>query len=633
MIIVANDFSATNWTQTIADAVDWIFKESDKMNRPCVINISAGTYLGSHDGIDLPAQYIDSIMNAQPGRIVVGAAGNAGGVPGFHLHAKVNGDTSFTWFKVNPSTGFGGPAVFAELWADSAQFNQITFSIGATDTSTWTDTTFVYANIKQRLDTLITTPLGGGTQLMTWAERQADVYLLQFLITQPNASNYYKFGITGTGEYDCWSAAWLGMSDMVRSKLPSSTAYPNIKNYKLPDSLQSVVSSWNCHPNIVSVANYNNRLEYENVDGGMRQTVNFPVLGIAATSSRGPNRRGVLKPDLAAPGNFTLTSGRLVDVNYLANTPSQRFKLAKGGYHFTNGGTSMAAPVVSGIAALLLEKCPNMNAVEIRQALYNTTFSDSFATTLPNVRWGRGKVDAQAALEFTHSYDSIQSSKTNFAFCEGDSLSLTLFNLNHNISYWLHGDTGVQIVKVDSSKYLTDWKAYFTNIEGCKCYTEIQKTTMNALPQFNIEGDTIFCLEEGDSLFATSPDSTLKWLWSGGDTTSFLPISVSGTYSLVATTPMGCSDSTTHFTQGILCYAGLEDVKSQSIKVYPNPSKGNLTIDLDGEWECLRIFDARGKMVWSSTTPLNKILKIPVLQPGVYSLTSGNWVQKIVIYD
>ena len=102
ILYVASDFSASSWTQTIADGVDWIFAEAEKMGMPCVVNISAGTYSGSHDGRDLAAQYIDSLIQSKKGRAVVSAAGNAGHVPPFHLKQQVNIDTTFTWFKVNP---------------------------------------------------------------------------------------------------------------------------------------------------------------------------------------------------------------------------------------------------------------------------------------------------------------------------------------------------------------------------------------------------------------------------------------------------------------------------------------------------------------------------------------------------
>ncbi|MBK7965308.1 MAG: S8 family serine peptidase [Bacteroidetes bacterium] len=86
------------WLSSIADAVDYIFNKADSLNKPCVINISAGTYLGSHDGKDLQANAIDNLIQAKDGRMVVAAAGNAGNYP-LHIQHQLNNDSSFTWYK------------------------------------------------------------------------------------------------------------------------------------------------------------------------------------------------------------------------------------------------------------------------------------------------------------------------------------------------------------------------------------------------------------------------------------------------------------------------------------------------------------------------------------------------------
>ena len=130
IIFVASDFSSSNWLQSVADAVEFIFLEAALVNKPCVINISAGEYLGSHDGTDLAAVRIDSMIKAKNGRAVVAAAGNSGNLM-YHLGYQVNADTSFTWFQYNPSSFLGYGAVYYQLWADTADFNGVQFAVGA----------------------------------------------------------------------------------------------------------------------------------------------------------------------------------------------------------------------------------------------------------------------------------------------------------------------------------------------------------------------------------------------------------------------------------------------------------------------------------------------------------------------
>src|SRR5690606_1244755 len=106
---------------------------------------------------------------------------------------------------------------------------------------------------------------------------------------------------------------------------------------------------------------------------------------IAWFSSRGPvTWDGVeyTKPDLAAPGH------------YIRSTWPRH--LSDDGYH-TISGTSMAAPHVTGVVALMLSAAPGMTVAEVRDALVGTVRSSSHLRALPNA-YGAGIVDAYAAV-------------------------------------------------------------------------------------------------------------------------------------------------------------------------------------------------------------------------------------------
>ncbi|UTW62688.1 hypothetical protein KFE98_00610 [bacterium SCSIO 12741] len=198
----------------------------------------------------------------------------------------MSNDTAFSWFEINPNSAFGS-SVFMELWADTADFNQLTFGVGYTDTSTWIDSIYFLDTITNRLDTLLVTPLGGNSQYMTWAEEINGRYLLQVLIINPPTGRYYGLLTMGTGEYDIWGASWLRISNLVSTGLPSTQQYPNIQYFVTPDTLQSIVSGWACAPNLITVANYNNRYDFENVDGGRHVTVDLPIGGLEQLQALG----------------------------------------------------------------------------------------------------------------------------------------------------------------------------------------------------------------------------------------------------------------------------------------------------------------------------------------------------------
>lgn len=97
---------------------------------------------------------------------------------------------------------------------------------------------------------------------------------------------------------------------------------------------------------------------------------------IASFSARGPSSWNEIKPELVAPG-----------VQVRSSYPG-------GGYAYGNG-TSMSAPHVTGITALLLQANPDLMPDELESILFNT--AQPLSTTIPNNTTGWGLVDAYAA--------------------------------------------------------------------------------------------------------------------------------------------------------------------------------------------------------------------------------------------
>jgi subtilisin family serine protease len=92
---------------------------------------------------------------------------------------------------------------------------------------------------------------------------------------------------------------------------------------------------------------------------------------VAASSSRGPSAYDLtVKPDVAAPGQ-KITSLQADGAFLPAMYPSTHVGGSGGNAYMYLSGTSMAAPIVTGGVALLLQGSPNLSPAQVKFALQN----------------------------------------------------------------------------------------------------------------------------------------------------------------------------------------------------------------------------------------------------------------------
>lgn len=106
-------------------------------------------------------------------------------------------------------------------------------------------------------------------------------------------------------------------------------------------------------------------------------------------SSRGPSPWNKIKPEVTAPGKDVLSS-------------------LPGGAYGEFNGTSMAAPHVSGLVALMLQASPGLvnNLSQISDTLISTAVR--LGNPIPNNNYGWGRVDAYAAVMAVGPYGALQ---------------------------------------------------------------------------------------------------------------------------------------------------------------------------------------------------------------------------------
>jgi subtilisin family serine protease len=607
IIVVRSNFNLPNWTMTIADACDYIFRVADSLGKPAVVNLSLGTYLGSHDGRDPAGQAIDALLEAKEGRLVVCAAGNAGNVDWFHVQNTVTIDTSFVWFRNNPNGSLGANTIFFDLWTDAVNAN-FNYSFGAN---------LNVGSYAERGATIFrTTSVGLGSEIKDtiWnsqGQRLATVRIfpkivgqnfhLQVLFNNVDSTLYnYSFKTFGFGNYDLWSGAFIGFNQIVK-EVPDVASFPPIVHYAHPDSLQTIVSSWNCSEKVISVGNLKGRFSYIDRNGNLQVTSDPATLPgvIAPSSSRGPTRVGSVKPDISSAGEFTLAAGPAT----ILNNPSSFHQVDEGGFHMRNGGTSMASPTVAGSAALFFEKCPKATFNDFITSVINTAEADIHTGNLPNLSYGHGKLNVFDLLVDRLIPLNIYG---DTLLCQGPQIVTA--NPSVDYYFWSTGEnTSTVTIENPGGVYLIG-----ENTFGCRGYSDTLNFSVGQVPP------TPVITPMGTSL-VSSAGPNYQWYRNDvmlpGETNQVLfPQSV-GFYSVAFSSPDGCSS----FSNAFQWTLSLEEVRHSELKLYPNPASDELHIDLPADIaiDRIEILNDLGQVIYSSVSK-QKSIDVSLFAPGSY---------------
>ena len=163
---------------------------------------------------------------------------------------------------------------------------------------------------------------------------------------------------------------------------------------------------------------------------------------VTTYSSRGPTRYDlVAKPDVVAPGNKIVS---LEASNSYLSTNYSFLHVAGSGTnaYYRLSGTSMAAPMVSGAVALLLQGTPSLTAAQIKLAL------QTGATYLPNaglMGGGAGSVDFWQARQTTAS--GLTSLLSRLVGVLGPS-GAVYWDANGTLSSRLYAGTGLRLLSI-----------------------------------------------------------------------------------------------------------------------------------------------------------------------------------------
>lgn len=377
----------------VLDAWEWMYQKALNDGKRLVVNMSWGLYhMGTLDGSSLLSQAISQYTDL--GVVFVNSGGNNGNV-NFHIQKNFTPDDSLLKSKIDFYSYAANPNMWGQsihAWGEPGKEFSIGFEVLNNANAFLADIPFMHTNNQNNyLDSILV--VGSDTLYFNIAVDSSNIFNqrpgARMRVKNRNSNLKVVLKVKSIdGSIHFWNVTEL-TNDVGNWGMPFSYAGTGTTS---GDNTYGI-SEPSCSEDVISVAAYATQYQVSSGAwvGGAR----------ASFSSIGPRFDGQMKPDISAPGVAIISSmSSYTDVNF---TSMANVDFNGRTYHFAKlSGTSMAAPMVSGIVALMLEANPYLTANQVKEIIQTTAREDNFTGVLSdtgNVMWGRGKINAHLAVK------------------------------------------------------------------------------------------------------------------------------------------------------------------------------------------------------------------------------------------
>lgn len=382
-------------------AIKYVMDYATANGQPCVVNCSFGSQEKLTDDNSVKEELFNSLTG--PGRIIVCAAGNYSDGIIYRLKTAEERIDERLWLKssLTPTLTLRSAGEFTlKLMPD----------IDGADTLTITS-----AAIRQESGRKDSARIDGELLKGSWLYTESQAYentetgrtAYSVKLTLPTETSTYRTpSVAFVLEGD--ETEVMGASKVLTFNRLNQSGY--VSNAPYTVSVPAAFSE------VIAVGLTSHRDSVDNMEGSrVTYDYNRNALGqVVSWSGTGPTLEGRMKPDVVAPGhnvvsalNSNLTPEAMTD-------KTKRLLIEKTEtdgrtyYWKAESGSSMSAPVVTGIIALWLQANPQLTPDDVKQILAKTARHPEADEDYPNYRYGYGEIDAYKGLLYLAELSGIE---------------------------------------------------------------------------------------------------------------------------------------------------------------------------------------------------------------------------------
>jgi minor extracellular serine protease Vpr len=415
LVFVSIQPEAEQWKSTgvsdILDAFTYLFNYADSQAKPIAVNLSWGADYGPHDGTSLFSQGIEAITG--PGKIAVFSAGNDGER---QLHFSHEFSQTNNLVQTFPFT-FGGHESFeivVDFWGEKNAEYCIQVVLYDTLMQKAIDSTeYICSSSPTSKEYILKDYLDEWSKVQVYPSTPAFNNRPRVLVEVSSKSKLATLiRIKSTnGKIHAW---WnmQGTDGLLNDEGFGNELFKNLgyswakdgDNYYCTNDIAS-------SPSVIPVGSFISKNKITNYMGQNIQKSHWAEGQRSLFSSIGPTADERRSPWICAPGE-TVTSGlnsfnesavrqNISNANVLTDI-NEHPKFSNRKYYFGSyAGTSMAAPMVTGAIALMLQLNPYLTPKQVKDILAETATNDEDtgdAKSRIDPKWGAGKLNAFNAL-------------------------------------------------------------------------------------------------------------------------------------------------------------------------------------------------------------------------------------------